>query len=487
MEGSAEEPGQVPGGGSGGGTLATSSSTFLCIHLAGNVASPLFEVACRALFRLRARKLPRFVERLARFRAYAAAMASNLNVEDDGSGGGGGESDDEGDARKQRRRERRHEHIPSDVRSETVEDASAPVKVAATVLSARRGSSTASAEDRTDAYLTPTLRSPPPSPSRHVSDNSASASGDILGSGGDACAGRGSNRATSAISRECSPDPASAPAPFTLSALPDTKNSDAPARPDEKPNTSIAPIAARALSAPAYFSRALACLPPAAEDGEDGSQRRARLALLMGACMFTDACRLLRARSWEGLGGNWRGDRGADEAWGAAVRLLGELKRAAAEGEEREESATTAGDGAAAADLAAAAPSTAAAGVAGPPPPAYGEIALQFQLAFEDTLAETILADCPERMGAVMDCRPNGLTPVAVVRMVRRAAEATGAAGVGCGPDVEPPDRTEVRGQTKGVHHSGLRGSTQTLKKCLLLLLEDSPTSSPIHGVSVGS
>ena len=185
LEGSAEELGQAPEGvsGSGGGTLAPSSSTFLCIHLAGNVASPLFEVACRALFRLRARKLPRFVERLARFRAYAAAMTSDANVEENSGSGGGGDSVDEGDVRQQRRRERRHERIPSDVRSETTGDAGAPVKVAATVLSARRGSSTASAEDRTDEYLTTALRSrsPPPSPSRRASDDSTSASGDILG------------------------------------------------------------------------------------------------------------------------------------------------------------------------------------------------------------------------------------------------------------------------------------------------------------------
>lgn len=476
LEGSATEPDQGPGGSSrgGGGTLAPSSPTFLCMHLAGNVASPLFEIACRALFRLRASKLPRFVERLARFRAYAAGITSDVE-ESGGSGGGSSGSGDEQDARRRRRPER----IPSDVKSEVAGDAGASGNTAGTALSARRISSTASTEDRTNESLTPALRSGSPSPSRRASENSASTAGELPGSGSDARAGRAANRPTSATSRECSPDPAFVPAPSTLLTFPDTKNDPLSASRNEKLPV---PVAVSVPSAPAYFARALACLPPAAEDGEGGSQRRARLALLMGACMFTDACDLLRARSWEGTGGSWRRDRGASEAWGAAVRLLGELKRAAVESKKREEAAT-------AADLFAAAPVTtastaAAAGTAGLPPAAYGDVALQFRLAFEDTLAETILADCPERMEEVMDCRPNGLTPVAVVRMVRRAAKAATDAVVGGDRDV-PHDRKWVGGQTKGTHHPASHGSTQTLKRCLLLLLEDG--SSPIQRVAIGS
>ncbi|CAM9900090.1 unnamed protein product [Scytosiphon promiscuus] len=74
-----EDSGWADPSGDGGGSgppasSSPSSSTFLCLQLAGDDASPLFEIACRALFRLQPRRLPRFVERLARFRAYADGM-----------------------------------------------------------------------------------------------------------------------------------------------------------------------------------------------------------------------------------------------------------------------------------------------------------------------------------------------------------------------------------------------------------------------------
>lgn len=205
----------------------------------------------------------------------------------------------------------------------------------------------------------------------------------------------------------------------------------------------------------------------------------------MGACMFTEASRLLRARAWEGISGNWRGNQGGAAAWGAAMRLLSELKRAA-EHEKGEEAraATAASTGVFAGSSSL--PSAAAPVANAPPlpPTVFGGSSLQFRLAFEDALAETILADSSDRMETVMRCRPRSLSPVAVVRMVRRAAEAAGAAAI---PGVRTPTAGGGNQKTAGPSRAGVgglseaerralvfsSGSTQTLKRCLVILLED--------------
>ncbi|CAM9597932.1 unnamed protein product [Ectocarpus fasciculatus] len=243
------------------------------------------------------------------------------------------------------------------------------------------------------------------------------------------------------------------------------------------------PVAAPADAAVSHHQPPGACLPPAVEDdrgdGAGSQRRRARLSLLLGARKFTEACRLLRHRAWgcfgegavagsSGKRRSWRGDRGAAEAWSANMRLLNELNRAAAAAATTDKAEDAAAAAVAAAgeivgDVTASVSPTAAAETAGD-----GSVALQFRLAFEDTLAETILEDSPERMKEVMLCRPSGLTPVKVVRMVRRAAEAGVAlpmtvvadGGVGGGDDSEANQPPRC-------------GSTQTLKMCLLLLLED--------------
>lgn len=450
------------GGGGGDGAnvrdaasvrLAQSSSTFLCLHLAVDDASPLFEVACRALFQWRPRQLPRFVERLARFRAYADEMKDKSTV-DDGSTG------------EDVQTQLRDEHDEGDTKSETAEatgvsgdsvnssnhERGTPSQ-GTRLVGGRRDSSPTSADERNAERLTPLRPSSSPRvPLRCTSEDNASDGAQTGDVGGHS--GRLKTRTSRSLSRQHSQAPMASP----LDDLVAVANATC-ATPEVHLENSTVPVAA------AYFARALACLPPAAEDGKDGSQRRARLSLLMGACMFTEACRLLRARAWEGTGGNWRDDRGAAEAWSAAMRLLSELKRAAAEEEKGEEhSATTA-----------APPATAAA--AGPPPAVGGSVSLQFLLAFEDTLAETVLADSPDRMESVMRWRPKGLTPVAVVRMVRRAAASelsTAAADDARGGQTVKPRGARVEEQLLGnARPHVFSGSTQTLKKCLLLLLEE--------------
>ncbi|CAM9439592.1 unnamed protein product [Ectocarpus sp. 8 AP-2014] len=505
--GGAQDPGQSRGGlggAAGGGngparyggngavkaSPSSASSTFLCLQLVGDDKSPLFEVACRALFRLLPRELPRFIERLARFRSYADEIKRR----------GAGEteaalqavsSDEEGEGKEEdrqppllRRGRQRTSWSSGDARSEATlrgDDGGGGG-------AEHGGSSTVSGSDEHHQHRPTSPMSRTGTGSRHQSEDNASDSGGRVG--------RPPARASSGAgtSRERSPEQA-APAPASPnpsysgaaddSAHPVTAPADAAVShhqpPGEERPYGTPPVAT------AYFSRALACLPPAVEDDRGdgaGSQRcRARLSLLLGARKFTEACRLLRHRAWGCVGGagagavagssgkrgSWRGDRGAAEAWGANMRLLNELNRAAAAAATIDKADDAAAAAAVAAgesvgDMTASVSPAAAAETAG-----NGSVALQFRLAFEDTLAETILEDSPERMKEVMLCRPSGLTPVRVVRMVRRAAEAWVAAptavvangGVGGGGDdseANQPPRC---------------GSTQTLKMCLLLLLED--------------
>eukprot|EP00903_Cladosiphon_okamuranus_P018195 g16738.t1 len=444
-------------------------STFLCLQLAGNDASPLFEIACRALFRLRPQKLPRFVERLARFRAFANEIKRGGCAGAVGAGAtppqdsGGDEDKREGkeEAGGEEEGGRRGASVASsaDARSERTS-----------------GVDTAFSEEQQQQQQR-RRRSPSPPPqsgiaSRHTSEDNAYEHG-----GRDS---RSTTRPSStATSREHSPEtpvapptPTPTPTPASASATDPPPSGAADDLPD--PGTGP-PSAARerteessresALVAPAYFARALASLPPAVEDdraaGAGSQQRRSRLSLLLGARKFAEACKLLRSRAWECAGsspgvkrGSWRGDRGGEESWRAAMRLLNELRRAVAvAGKAGEDVASSTGghDDAAA-----------TVGAAGIPLP------LQFRLAFEDALAETILADSPERMEAVMLCRPEGLTPVAVVRMVRRASRAV----VETSAAAETGDGGDGKDSGQGGQQL-LSGSTQTLKMCLLLLLED--------------
>ena len=455
------------------GPFSSAYSTFLCLQLAGDGASPLFEIACRALFRLRPQKLARFVERLARFRAYAneikregcAARAAGVVPQDaDGNDEDREGKEDGGEEREYDGQSQRQGNLVSsaDSRSERTS-----------------GGDTARSEEQQRHRRSP---SPPPQSgiaSRRTSEDAASEHG-----GRDS---RSTTRQSSTVtSREHSPEPPPPPLPAPAVAAatgPPPIASSGDTKDDLPDPTTSPPSASRqhpeykshehAEVAPAHFARALASLPPAAEDdrvatGAGCRQRRARLSLLLGACRFAEACGLLRSRAWQGSGsspggkrgGSWRHDRGGEEAWRAAMRLLNELRLAVAvTGKGGEDAAPASGADA----TAAAAAATVGTGVPLP---------LQFRLAFEDALAETILADSPERMEAVMLCRPEGLTPVAVVRMVRRAAReaAETSAGAGAGGDGtggSGGNQAEPRSQRF------LSGSTQTLKMCLLLLLED--------------
>ena len=489
-------------------------STFLCLQLAGEDASPLFEIACRALFRLRPQELPRFVERLARFRAYANEIKREGCAEGAaGEGAGplppqdsGGDEEDDEKEKHEEGGEEQEQTRPSSLQSGRP---GTSVSSSADARSERTSGEDTALSEEQQRQQHQNQRSPSPPPpqssvaSRRASEDDASEHG-----GRDSWSTTRPSSSVPSTEHSSEPPPPSpalaAPAPAAnepppppsgaADNLPDPVTgspSEAREHPEERSRSrDTAPVA------PAYFARALASLPPAVEDdgaADAGSrQRRARLSLLLGACRFAEACRLLRSRAWEGAGtvpggkrGSWRDDRGGEEAWRAAMRLLNELRRAvvAVTDKGREDAAASAASAAAAAAAAASGAGTtaaapggdddgddddAAATMAGGGAP----LALQFRLAFEDALAETILADSPERMEAVMLCRPDGLTPVAVVRMVRRAAARAAA------------ERSSVAGAAArnggggGGNETDARkqfvpGSTQTLKMCLLLLLED--------------
>lgn len=480
---------EVNGGPEKGAHLpVSSSSTFLCLHLAGNDASPLFEVACRALFHLRPQQLPRFVERLARFRAYADdikydfatdmvgrngeskqmqrtcehhpssgprldGIKSEAKAADDGgsSSGGGGSGASRGNP-----------HGTSHRRSPSREGS-------AQLGGIEESSPTSADEHKAETCPVPGSPSRPQALSRLTSEESTAVD-DLLHTSkhGSKLTPHTSSKACQEHLPEPPPLPPAASAAASATVAADVK--DSPPDVHEKPGTES--------TTPAYYARALACLPPADDDGKDGSQRRARLLLLMGARKFTEACKLLRARAWDGPGGRWRGDPGAAAAWTAAMRLIGELKLAAAEEEERGRRQDMDVTAPASGDLG---ESPAAASV-GPSHAVYGGAPLQFRLAFEDALAETIVADSPDRMETVMSCRPSGLAPVAVVRMVRRAAElaamsglSTAAGGVSGGGQPGDARHGSARGgrgeETR--QNLGHFGSTQTLKKCLLFMLSN--------------
>lgn len=503
--GGAQDPGQsrgglggAAGGGNGpakyGGSGAvksspsSASSTFLCLQLVGDDKSPLFEVACRAFFRLLPRELPRFIERLARFRSYAdeikrrgagetEAALQDVSSDEEGEG-------KEGDRQPPllRRGRQRTWWSSGDARSE------ATLRGDGGGGAERGDSSTVSGSDEHHQHRPVSPMSRTGTASRRQSEDNASDSGGRVGRPPTrASSGAGTSRERSP--EQAAPVPAS-PNPSYSGAVDDSTHPvTAPADaavshhqpPGEERSHGTPPVAT------AYFSRALACLPPAVEDdrgdGAGSQRRRARLSLLLGARKFTEACRLLRHRAWgcfgaggavavagsSGKRGSWRGDRGAAEAWGANMRLLNELNRAAAAAATIDKADDAAAAAAVAAgesvgDVTASVCPAAAAETAG-----NGSVALQFRLVFEDTLAETILEDSPERMKEVMLCRPSGLTPVRVVRMVRRAAEA----GVALPTAVVADGGVGGGGDDSEANQPPRCGSTQTLKICLLLLLED--------------
>lgn len=456
-------------------SASPSLSTFLCLHLAGDNSSPLFEVACRALFYLRPRQLPLFVERLSNFRAYAdriaadergmaspAAAAITVNSKDVVSPSRGN------DKPPSQKLDAEITEISAGVVNsfndtsalETNTNDNTSMLESASYAGGRRDSS--SSEDEPKLELsTAQPRSPIPSLSRLFRENEDSAS-DGPPHAGEGQSSRFMTRTSSAKSLEYSTELMSVPVAATT--IPTAGDGPPPRSPSLRRGDDGAPQSSpRPASAHQYFARALACLPPAVEDGVDGSKRRARLSLLMGARMFTEACRLLRARAWEGPGGRWGDDPGAADAWSAAMRLLSTLRRAAVEAEEVERKEGEEGVGFAGFVL----PDDAV----GPLAAVHGSVSLQFRLAFEDSLTETILADSPGRMEMVMRHRPRDLTPISVVRMVRRAVTTAvprgseGSTVVGEGV---------VGGQTGKVHQRAvLSASTQTLKRCLLLLFED--------------
>lgn len=512
LEGSSED--SVPTDSGGGGSLdgeakddesrAPSASTFLCLHLAGDGASPLFEVACRALFRLRPRQLPRFVERLARFRTYADEMKDGID------GNADGDVDEEG--RSSARDERTASTVTSDRGGEDSRDdrnsllhrgRSTPRGSESTPTTRRDvspGSATTviTTDDKADVAFS-SLRSLSPARRRRRRTSDDSSLDGLLAP--EVGAAHGRKTSTRRRSEGMSPDRSPERRSFSSGVAVSTATDGVPTTEMREEPLSTLPSPTTAQT---YFLRTLACLPPANEDDTDGRQRRARLSLLMGARMFTETSRLLRARAWEDGGMATDGgvdkdgkpirDQGAAGAWSAAMRLLGELKRAAEEEEEAvsRRLASTFPDGR---SVAASTGEVAVAAVQGGAP-------LQYRLAFEDALAETILADDPGRMETVMTHRPTGLTPVAVVRMVRRAAELTTTVEAKTGvrtdvgaalsslvtADAGEEGNTVIAGNRSGRLGQQIRqghpttkmrpgaqplaGSTRTLKKCLLLLVE---------------
>lgn len=492
LEGLTSDSDPIGGGGEFRDTdrvAASSSSTFLCLHLTGHDNSPLFEVACRAIFRLQPRQLPRFVERLARFRSYADQMKENIDLTasttfDGGSGGGEGCSS--------AANEHGQSSPTTSPRGADGGDDSSSLKRRSSgrgsesTATSRRDLSPSSTIEREDASSSFRSVSPGLRARRYTGEDTSTHGGLPVGDAID----RGSRHGRSSVasSRERSPEPAA----VSLSGEPAAGVEGATPPSIVNENSTSPPLVPAAVSsepARSYFQRALSCLPPAAEDPSDGVQRRARISLLMGARMFTEACRLLRDRAWKGarnLGGvDWRRDRGAARAWAAAMRLLGELKREA--GEEEEAVSRRLASTSPTNDYNAAATSDGMGSAAA----VHGGARLQYRLAFEDALVETIIQDSPDRMEMVMRCRPSGLAPVAVVRMVRRVAAITAAAEVAMGAEAssvaidsclgdsgdvngKPMEALSLRTKDTQLRAEPLSGSTtHTLKRCLLLLVED--------------
>lgn len=445
VAGGSGEAKEVPG--------ITSASTFLCLYLAGDDSSTLFEVACRALFRLRPRQLPRFVERLARFRTYADDIESREEFSRKDGRVGHAEAAAEGHGASSEPSTHAGKNPPGgDERSIARDGGSHPGSGAA---DSSHGDELAVTPDET-AHDEPPARlpdGPTPSYPGHRRD----ASNESL---------RAVDATEQQPSRAGSRDGAGARQ--SLDKLPGSTVSPpaVPGPPATEASGGTPPGASGATATPTaqeYYSRALACLPPAAEDGAEGSQRRARLALLMGARMFTEASRLLCARAWQGAthgegdgGKRWTYDPGARSAWASSLRLLRGLRRMAREEGTATGAAITPGASAASAVC-------------------YGSASLQYRVVFEDMLTQAILADDPDRMETVMAQRPAGLLPVAVVRMVRRSAAC--AAG-SVGPEADGGDGAprksscvEPWGPGPGLH--ALATSTRSLKRCLLLLVED--------------
>lgn len=459
---------------------SSAASTFLCLHLVGQDASMLFEVACRALFRLRSKQLPRFVERLARFRMYVDEIKHAEGVARGRATAGEGASSLSGAVTSSEPPECAESELSTDevIAAATGQSTARRDEITATTCGRRE--SLGSIDELGDGSSSHPGESPGQLKGPCTRDRSSSIESTRTLESGDKVTIRGSGQKSSDTphSRERSAD--SVKSASTLAESTDVNARDAPTA-----APAMTPHGNKVSTARSYFSRALACLPPAAEDGGDGTQRRARLELLMGARMFTEACRLLCSRAWEGAihtdndgsgsGKSWKYDRGAVAAWTAAMRLLDELKRAA-EG-ERGVSPSRGPTASSATSVAAAA---ASGGRSSPFPPVdaagCGGAALQYRLAFEDVLAQTIIADEPDRMKMVMMHRPAELAPVAVVRLVRRAVASMQGRDDSGGPvrnDTSPRASHGVNG-LPGSRGRPLSPSTRTLKRCLLLLVESS-------------
>lgn len=487
----------------------SSASTFLCLHLTSDDASPLFEVACRALFRLRPLHLPRFVEQLARFRTYADKLKEDITL---AAAAAAAASDGGGSLP-------RHDDASvvdelgapsvtaSDLEAVEVVDNSNSLKRgrssrgSESPVTSRRDTSPAASVDGRHFHSSYSLQSLSPAPRRtRAYTGDGGFSQDDLSATADTNPferpSRHGKRRGEPSGRERSPIPSvvSGASGNHLSAdnaaVAEATGSTAPPAPSVHDNPTEAAASLKS-TAQAYFTRALACLPPTAHDRGNEEQRHARLSLLMGARMFTEACRLLRARAWEGVSGSdgrrgsWRQDRGALGAWAAAMRLLGELKREATEeqAESRRRGSSLVGPAAAAVT---ASPSVGAGGIT----LVHGSAGLQYRLMFEDALAETILKDAPDRMEAVMNFRPVGLAPVTVVRIIRRALAAAAKSHEIC---ATASGEGNVGGDSAGMARSGLLGglaqpdaeqldgsTARTLKECLSLLVDQHGT---IEGV----
>ncbi|CAM9299259.1 unnamed protein product, partial [Discosporangium mesarthrocarpum] len=298
---------------------------FLCSGAGrGEGVSQIFEVVCRALFRLDPCRLPRFVERLAHYRAYTWRMKSATIT-------------------------------PNAVSTETTAAASTancgappltapaptgtfskmpPVDSESSSIGTMRekeeaGHSKASSgmsmdgrngtgdDDDHPALSSPGHQSIPSDPSK---GGAAEVSARVMSTetrpgvtpgktGPGVSAGEvyahDNNTAT-----ECHPRATSPSSAKNTSAIP-------------------APVTHLELHPPTLADlcgQALTCLPrPASDDGKPSARREARLSLMMGAGMHAEASRLLREKAWRGKGGKCE----AEKAWAAAMRLLGSLQRAA--------------------------------------------------------------------------------------------------------------------------------------------------------------